>query len=190
MAVENQWKQKIIGGVLAGIFLIVGLGMCLSSCQLTAALTENTEHQQSIEKDSYETKILYYETQLKSMTAQLGEMEQQLYLIRSDYTDQLGQLKELIQQYQQETPGNAPEEEGNDVLPPSNETIDQTPEQDTPTSNSPEMTLNDYTYRLENGCAILTSYLGNEKEIIIPAAVNGYLVVFQLHYATGVCYLR
>ena len=181
MAVENQWKQKIIGGVLAGIFLIVGIGMCLSSCQLTAALTENTEHQQSVEKDSYETKILYYETQLKSMTTQLGEMEQQLYMIRSDYTDQLEQLKELIHQYQQEQPGDSTEGESNEITPPSDETMEETPEQapeqDTSTSTSPEMALNDYTYRLENGRAILTSYLGNEKEINIPAAVNGYLVV-------------
>jgi hypothetical protein len=185
MAIENQWKQKIIGGVLAGIFLIVGIGMCLSSCQLTAALTENTEHQQSVEKDSYETKILYYETQLKSMTTQLSEMAQQLHIIRSDYTDQLEQLKELIHQYQEEQPGNSTEGEGDNIVPPSDETANQTPnqdpdhapEQDTSTSTPPEMALNDYTYRLENGCAILTSYLGNEKEIIIPAAVNGYLVV-------------
>lgn len=177
MAVENQWKKRIVGGLLAGIFLLVGIGLCLSSCQLADALTENTENQPSAEKNSYEAKILYYETQLKSMTAQLGNMEQQMHLLRSDYLEQLGQLEELINRYQQNKPETPPEDEGNHVLPPSDEPLENTPEQDNPTSTQPETTLSDFTYRLENGKAILTSYLGNDKDVIIPAAVDGYLVV-------------
>ena len=157
---------------MAGIFLLVGIGLCLSSCQLADALTETSENP-SAEKNSYEAKILYYETQLKSMTAQLGNMEQQMHLLRSDYLEQLGQLEQLINQYQQNKPETPPE----DVTKPSDKPIENPPKEDNPTSTQPETTLSDFTYRLENGKAILTAYLGDDKDVIIPAAVDGYLVV-------------
>ena len=182
MAVENQWRRRIIGGILAGIMLLFNIGLCLSSCQLKNALTESPDNQgeTSVQKDSYEAKVLYYETQVKHLITQLDQVEQQLYLLRSDYMDQLKQLEEQMnEQFGQQKPNeptqppaNSDENTGTPPEdPPSNG-----PEEDTPTVQ-PDVTLCDYSYRLENGKAILTAYRGKEKEVVVPAAVDGYLVV-------------
>ncbi len=180
MAIENQWRHRIIGGFLAGIFLIVCIGGCLSSCQLGDSLTENSDiqGQLSAEKDSYEAKILYYETQIKRLTTQLDQVEQQLYLLRSDYMDQLKELEEQLNQSKPNEPEQLPENpEGDNTLDPPATTPEGAPDEDTSTSVPPEVTLCDYSYRLENGRAILTAYLGKEKEVVVPAAIDGYLVV-------------
>jgi hypothetical protein len=41
----------------------------------------------------------------------------------------------------------------------------------------PEVKVSEYTYRLENGFAVLTSYDGTALDVVVPAAVDGYLVV-------------
>ena len=45
------------------------------------------------------------------------------------------------------------------------------------TGNTELVILREYTYRLENGCAILTAYQGNESHVSVPAAVDGHLVI-------------
>lgn len=177
MAIENHWKQRMIGGLIVGLVLLIGIGLCMSSCQLVNALKEESGGEQSsVEKDSYETKILYYETQVKYLTSQLDQIEQQLYLLRSDYMDQMKQLEEQLNQQRPTVPEFSEDFEQDNTSPPKQENNDSV-NQDTSTSVPPDITTNDYTYYLENGCAILTAYLGKEKEVIVPAAVDGYLVV-------------
>jgi hypothetical protein len=119
----------------------------------------------SAQKDAYDAKILYYQTQVQSLTAQLGEMEQQFYVLRDEYMDQLKKLEEQLAAQQKPTD-----------KPNDSETL---PEQETPppSQDAGDVQLCEYTYRLEGKFAVLTSYLGSERDVVVPAAVDGYLVI-------------
>ena len=145
MAIENHWKQRMIGGLIVGLVLLIGIGLCMSSCQLVNALKEESGGKQSsVEKDSYETKILYYETQVKYLTSQLDQIEQQLYLLRSDYMDQMKQLEEQLNQQRPTVPEFSEDFEQDNTSPPKQENNDSV-NQDTSTSVPPDITTNDYT---------------------------------------------
>ncbi len=120
--------------------------------------------------DAYDAKIVYYEAQLQSMSAQLGSMEQQLFMMKEEYLNQLQALEQKLSESQK------PEAGPDEVPPTSEDEQEKEPSQDTD-SPGEDVVLCDYTYRLESGYAILTSYRGNEKDVVIPAAVDGYLVI-------------
>lgn len=157
-------KNRVLSWVVAGALCMTAISASLTSCQLVKDTNTPSENVSSAEKDAYDAKILYYQTQVQSLTAQLGEMEQQFYALRDDYMNQLKQLEEqLAAQQKPSQPPTKPEEQPEQQEPPAQDTGD--------------IQLCEYTYRLEGKFAILTSYLGSERDVVVPAAVDGYLVV-------------
>lgn len=172
MKQSKTLKNRILRWMIAGILCVTTLSMGLTSCQLLKGDDSNTTSgMTSAEKDAYDAKIVYYEAQIQTLTSQVTDMEQQFYALRSEYLDQLQELE--MQLANQQKPTIPPEEENKPSgdNPPPQDTPDDEPAGDT------DVVLCEYTYRLENNFAILTSYLGQEKDVIIPAAVDGYLVI-------------
>lgn len=166
-------KNRILGWMIAGVVCITGVSMCLTSCQFLKDTNTGTGNSgmTSAEKDAYDAKIVYYEAQIQTLTSQVSDMEQQFYALRSEYLDQLQELEKQLANQQTPTPPPTTEDEpsGEDTAPPKDN-------QDDPTGNV-DVVLCEYTYRLENNFAVLTSYLGNEIDVVVPAAVDGYLVI-------------
>jgi hypothetical protein len=158
-------RNRVLSWVAAGALCVTSVSVCLTSCQLVKKAEAPEQDVTSAQKDAYDAKILYYQTQVQSLTAQLGEMEQQFYVLRDEYMDQLKKLEEQLAAQQKPTD-----------KPNDSETL---PEQETPppSQDAGDVQLCEYTYRLEGKFAVLTSYLGSERDVVVPAAVDGYLVI-------------
>jgi hypothetical protein len=174
MKQQKTWKQRIMTGMIAGILCITGASVSLTSCRLWEQQNNVKEDVASTEKDAYDAKIVYYEAQIQTLTAQLGDMEQQLYALRADYMDQLQNLEE---QLSAQLKPSAPSDELLPEVPKENEDGKNEQEEDPSQDAASDVVLCEYTYRVENNSAILTSYLGKEKDVVVPAAVDGYLVI-------------
>ena len=172
MKQRKTLKNRLLRGMIVAILCITILSICLTSCQLLKGTNSNaTSGITSAEKDAYDAKIVYYEAQIQTLTSQVSDMEQQFYALRSEYLDQLQELEKQLANQQKPTTPPSDEEAPSGENPP----LQDTPE-DKPTGDA-DVALCEYTYRLENNFAILTSYLGQEKDVIVPAAVDGYLVI-------------
>lgn len=159
-------KNRVLSWVAAGALCLTAISISLTSCQLVKGKDNPPEDNvSSAQKDAYDAKILYYEAQVQSLTSQLGEMEQQFYVLRDEYMDQ---LKNLQEQLAAQAPTDTPDDPDADAPP-----TQQAP----PTEDTGEVALCEYTYKLEGKFAILTSYLGSERDVIVPAAVDGYMVI-------------
>jgi hypothetical protein len=105
-------------------------------------------------------------------------MEQQMLLMRDDYLMQLQSLKDRLQSKVEESESPAKEDE---TSKPEDEPVvedeAQVPVIDKGTGVVGGVILREYVYRLENGCAILTAYQGDDEHVVVPGAVDGYLVV-------------
>ncbi|MBO5897696.1 MAG: leucine-rich repeat protein [Clostridia bacterium] len=161
---------------------MTGLSLCLTSCQIGRIngtnVGGNTDEQVSIKNDAYENKILYYEAQIQSLNTQLDDMEQQMLLMRDDYLTQLQSLKDRLQSNNEESEATEKENEAQEPEnEPTVEDVPQAPVKDKGVGVIGGVVLREYTYRLENGCAILTAYQGEDNHVSVPAAVDGYLVV-------------
>jgi hypothetical protein len=158
-------RNRVLSWVAAGALCVTSVSVYLTSCQLVKKSEAPEQDVTSAQKDAYDAKILYYQTQVQSLTAQLGEMEQQFYVLRDEYMDQLKKLEEQLAAQQKPTD-----------KPNDSETL---PEQETPppSQDAGDVQLCEYTYRLEGKFAVLTSYLGSERDVVVPAAVDGYLVI-------------
>ena len=183
MTVRQRRRKCAFRWLVIGFVCVAVISLCLTSCQTGKAssggLEENEGGAPSVKDDAYESKILYYEAQIQSLNTQLDDMEQQMLLMRNDYLKQLQSLKDRLQgnEAQAEPP---PQKEDAMVQDPESE--QQTPTTQTPSdggtnSGESDVILQEYTYRLENGCAILTAYIGTEQHVRVPAAVDGYLVI-------------
>lgn len=164
-------KNRILGWMVTGVLCITGVSICLTSCQLLNSTDSNKgAEMSSAEKDAYDAKIVYYEAKIQTLTSQVSDMEQQFYALRSEYLDQLQELEKQLAS--QQVP-NLP----SDTEKQPNEENTALPDDSQGSSSDVDVTLCEYTYRLENNFAVLTSYLGKDKDVVVPAAVDGYLVI-------------
>ncbi len=171
-----SWLMRIALGIL-------GLVMILTSCQafkgVKAEDGAKTDEITGAQKDAYEAKIVYYESQIQNLSTQLTDMEQQIYVMRDDYLKELSRLEQEIANKETEK-----EPTPSDDIPTDEDTPATTDKADTTggetsdedAEQTVDIKLCDYTYRLEDNHAILTQYHGNEKDVVVPAAVDGYLV--------------
>ena len=173
-------KKRLFLCLVVCFICFATVSLVLVACQ--QSMQEDGENTPSGDADAgtdvkdevLEAKILYYETQLQGLTTQLDAMEQQMYLMRKDYLDQI----ELMEQRFNE---QAPKEDETPTDTDTSEntgTEDKAPntKEDAPTGGG-EVQLREYTYLLENNFAILTSYLGDKTDVVVPAAVDGHLVI-------------
>ena len=123
--------------------------------------------------EAMQAKITYCEAQLQGLTTQLDTIEQQMYLMRQDYLDQ---IEILEQRFNEKVPEKEESNDGGTSDGDNAPTTDQG-SQDNTSNVGGEVKLREYTYRLENNFAILTSYLGKETDVRVPAAVDGHLVI-------------
>jgi len=171
MTVKEKKKNRIFLWLSAGVLLITAVCVCLTSCRfIDDAKDEGENKSPSAQMDAYDAKIVYYEAQLQSLSAQLGSMEQQFFMMKEEYLNQLQALEQKLSESQK------PEPDPEDSPTQKEDEGGKEPSQDTDSSGE-DVILCDYTYRLESGYAILTSYRGSEKDVVIPAAVDGYLVI-------------
>lgn len=117
-------------------------------------------------QDAHDAKIVYYEAQLQALSTQLESMEQQVYLLRQDY---ISQIQILEGKLNEKNSPPTPEDEEHTIKVPQ-EPFDEE-------FSKEQLTLGEYTYRIENGSAVITAYMGEEQEVVVPAAVDGYRVV-------------
>lgn len=181
MTVKQRRRKRAFRWLVTGFVCVAAVSLCLTSCRVGKASGGNDgEDEQtapSVKDDAYENKVLYYEAQIQSLNSQLDDMEQQMLLMRNDY---LSQLEALTDRLNSKEENEQPPEQGNTAPPHDTEqenSVPQPPKDHAPEDSKDDVVLQTYTYRLENGCAILTSYLGKDTHVSVPAAVDGYLVV-------------
>ena len=160
----NQKRRRKMFWCLAMTFMALGaLCLCLSSCQLSQG-----SYGKDAEKDAYEAKMLYYQTQVQTLSEELKQMEEQMVLLRQEYILNLEALEDRLNASEK---NEAPEQAQQPSTQPT------PPEGSSQNEPSASIKLCDYSYRLEQGGAIITAYLGNENEVHVPAAVDGYIVI-------------
>lgn len=175
--INEKWRKRAFAGLLTGFICLATVSLCLTSCRITddeSSFDDVVQENPSVKDDAFESKVVYYEAQIQNLTAQLSTMEQQMYIMREDYLTQLEQLEQRFNEKQLSSNASSPSaeaEQGQSGHTQIKQPTGSIPEQDE------DVKLFEYTYRLENNFAILTSYLGNDKDVVVPAAVDGYLVI-------------
>lgn len=177
-------NKKIFWYLAVSFVCLATVSLCLTSCRLqslgSASSGDTSTDAPSTQQDAYEGKILYYETKLQSLTTRLSDMEQQMYLMHEDYMKGLQTLEQKINQ------SNASSERGytdNEQKPPQDAATDVGVKPEVPGEQMPaddgkeEVALCEYTYQLKKNFAVLTAYLGKDEHVVVPAAVDGYLVI-------------
>ena len=166
--------------------------VCMSGCMQEATLNPDKEEVQDNGTNAvYDAKITYYEACLQSMTEQINQMDQQIYVIRAEYKNRTDALEKELQSLRQ----SKTEEEGNIVAAPSDspvsgETVKPEKEtlskEETETSTPPaeeqsipkgQMRSGDFLYCDTEGGVMLTKYLGENAYVSVPAAIDGKRVV-------------
>lgn len=174
------FKKRLFQCLVVCFVCFAAVSLLLVACQQSAQAeggktpSGGADADADVTDGALEAKILYYEAQLQGLTTQLDSMEQQMYLMRKDYLDQI----ELIEQRFNEQASENDEAPTDAETPEDADAEDKAPDtkEDAP-SGGGEVQLREYTYLLENNFAILTSYLGDQTDIVVPAAVDGHLVI-------------
>lgn len=184
-------RNKRIFWCLAAVFVcLAALSLCMTSCRLPSsnAGASSPDDHPSMQEDAYEAKILYYETKLQNLSSQVNDMEQQLYLLRDDYIKGFQTLEQKLNAV------DPPVQNADSPVadqPPTNKDettdVDTVPEQP---DGGEEFAVCEYTYELKNNFAVLTAYLGNDEHVVVPAAVDGYLVIALADRTFANCNVR
>ena len=188
-------NKRIFWYVALGFICVATVSLCLTSCRLYGSYPSNDtpkDTSPSTQDQAYEAKILYYEAQLKSLSAELDEMEQQMYLLREDGVIGLRSREQRITEKGQENEQNQPPKDE----PSSGEIVDtittpQTPSEQPPSNNDGTTgEVCEYTYELKNNFAILTEYKGSDEHVVVPGAVDGYMVIALADRTFSECNVR
>ncbi|MBQ7319126.1 MAG: leucine-rich repeat protein [Clostridia bacterium] len=179
------------GGTMGRLLLLLTLCVvCLSGCTQEATL--NTDQTQDNGTNAvYDAKITYYEACLQSMTEQINQMDQQIYVMRAEYKNRTDALEKELQVLRQskaeeeDTPVVAPTEPsaGEGTVKTEKETISK---KETETSTPPteeesipkgQKRSGDFLYCDTEGGVMLTKYLGENAYVSVPAAIDGKRVI-------------
>lgn len=150
LAIERRKKMKKT--------LLCALALCtlLTGCRIdtqTPPREEQTPETQppketEITTDADDTRLAYYEQLVSQLQQELLDLKTEIYIDRVEYESRIAELEKGSET----TP--APEE------PPS-----------APSTELP------FAYQIENGGVIITAYTGKQKQVKIPATIEGYPVV-------------
>ena len=103
--------------------------------------------------------------QINNLKEQILELEQNNYITEIERNKEIARLETLITNLKKQE---------------SNEGSNTPPKQDSSSSNQEEPTPNtpksEFVYTIENDEAIITGFIGNEENITIPSAIDGYTV--------------
>lgn len=117
--------------------------------------TREEETATSPESDSADVRLAYYEQLVTELQQELLNMKTELYASRVEYESRIAELEA----------GKKPE--GGETDSDTNPSGDSAEESKTEA---------DFRYMVENGMAIITSYIGTDRQIEIPATIDGYTV--------------
>lgn len=162
MRLKQNQRKRLFWGLVAAFVLLSALCLSLSSCHLASSSAQTND----VSKDTYEAKLVYYETQLQTLREELKKTEDQMTLLRQEYVINLERLEDRIAAAQgQETTQEPPQQ------------LSPQPSAPTQGEGMEHVRLCDYSYRLEGESAIITGYLGDERNVVVPAAVDGFVVI-------------
>lgn len=152
---------KVLPFALACLLLLSFCSSCSDNGQDAAQNPQNNQTQQpssnqSVTDDVYREQLAYYERMVNDLQNEILTLKQQHYVQTFAYEQTIASLEAKLSA--QDTDVSA--------KPENPETK---PEQ------SPAPTTV-FTYEVKGGTATLTSYTGNQTEVIIPAEVDGYAV--------------
>ena len=174
-------NKRIFRYAAIGFICVAAVVLCLTSCRLYGSYPSSDAKDDaapSTQEDAYQAKILYYEAQLNSLSSQLNDMEQQMYLLREDCLNGLRTLEQRItdeddgEEQQIQTPATG------DEISDTSTTPEAAPEQAAPSDHDGQAgEVCEYTYELKNNFAILTAYKGSAEHVVVPGAVDGYMVI-------------
>lgn len=150
------------------ILLCTLLCALLCGCQTTSDTpppvgeeqNETVHHDQTDKSDAEtQTRLAYYESLVGNLQAQILDLKTSLFSERVEYEARIDALETELKAMGEDNGGstsNPNEESGNSPL----ETDERL-----------------FRYTVSNGEAMLTAYLGDASEVLIPATLGGYPVV-------------
>lgn len=113
------------------------------------------QNNQSVSDDVYREQLAYYESMVNQLQNEILTLKQQHYVDTFAYKQTIAQLQSQLDALDQDVAAK--------------------PEQPTEPPAQPAPTAV-FTYEVKDGTATLTSYQGNQTDVIIPAVVDGYAV--------------
>ena len=141
---------KVLPFALACLLLFsfcTGCGKHQAPDQQQNAQPEQPTENQSIAQNVYREQLAYYEQLIGDLQNEIITLKQQHYVDAFAYEQTIAQLQAQL-------------------AAKDTEILEQ------PTSPEPAA----FTYEVKNGTATLTSYIGSNKEVTVPAAIDGYAV--------------
>lgn len=140
------------------LILTLLLCACLTSCAQPSTQPNDFEDSTSTEEttndpqapdnsEDADTKIAYYEHLVNELQQELLNVKTELYVSRIEYESRISELEKEAEK-----------------TPPTTE------------SGPPKQDTADFTYELNNGSLTVTSYVGNQKSVTVPASIDGYAV--------------
>ncbi len=155
---------------LAGLLLLVIFGSCAPTSTDPPAESETTTAATS--PTEADTLRAHYEAMLSELKAELLTIKQDNYIARSEYEARIKALEaEIALLCEDNRPGSDIPVSGNGT-PPNRETDKSETEAET---EPPVSSL--FYYDIEDGQAVIYKYIGENTEVVIPAAIQGYPVV-------------
>ena len=103
--------------------------------------------------------------QINDLKKQILELEQNNYITEIERNNEIDRLEALIENLKKQEPNN------DSNTPPQQDSSSDNQEKPTPDNPEPK-----FIYTVENDEAIITGFIGNEENITIPSAIDGYTV--------------
>ena len=161
----------------------------LMGCQSTSAVPQKSSSAQNSSIDTsyaevYQAQIEYYEAQLKDLEDKLLDEKENSFISGAEYQLQIDELRDIIASLteSQDSSSNPDVTSDTTLLSPSQESTTEpnfdhiyNNEENRPSTETLS-SKSGFKYHVQNGYITITAYLGNEKTIFIPSAIDGIKV--------------
>lgn len=141
--------------------------------QTSADRTETTEPKPSgdITLDTYNEKINYYMAMVESLQTEISQIKEENYIEESQYKAKIKELEATVSQLLDRIETIVAGGTIKPVDPSQNNAATQNPDNFDNVSKK-----NVFEYKVEDGKAVITKYIGKETDVEIPQMIDNYTV--------------
>lgn len=169
----NKTKIKATAFILTSFIIgavILGCGKSTDNDE-NQVIPDNEQNSTSdITDDTNETKLDYYRDTINSLEDEILALKEQNYVDSREYQLQIEKLEAEIEKLSQSI-SNPSDDDNSDNTnnPDGNTDIDNIADD----KEDPERV---FTYKVENGNAVITGYTGKKSNVTVPSEIAGYKV--------------
>lgn len=176
---KNKTKKKNAAGIIVTLLCST---LILSGCSEPVKQDE-TKPAGTFETARQQAEIQYYQEQITLLQTQLAQMDAKIVGLKDEYVERMEKMQEnldLIRQSTEQIPTASQNDDatndGEQAKYPATRNEEQDGNEEQPGEEKKHEHLKEtalYTYREENGEIMIVRYVGAEREVTIPAGING-----------------